>query len=430
MRNVAALTTGVTVAQAITMAFAPIITRLYGPEAFGILGVFMSIVAIVTPVAALTYPIAIVLSKSDQEAKGLIRISAYTAVLTATTITIILMLFTKPLVQLLQIEVIAPYLLFIPLVMLFAVAVQIAQQWLIRKKQFKVTAKVTVAQSLIVNSTKAGVGLFHPVAAVLVTISVFGSLLNALMLALGVKQATSSTQESELSDSTEPASMQQLAKRHKDFPMYRAPQVFINAMSESLPIFMLTAFFGPATAGFYAIGKAVLGLPTTLIAKSVFDVFYQRFNEAAQDRENLKSLLIKTTLGMGVIGFLPYAIVIAFGPHLFSFIFGAEWMTAGEYARWLALWLFFRFINRPCVAAVPVLGLQKGLFIYELFSTCTKLMALAIGLYLFKSDILAIGFFSVMGVIAYIVLILWIVIASKGFNEEAMSGKTSRQIAL
>lgn len=46
VRNVAIVATGTAGAQAITMAFAPIITRLYGPEAFGLLGTFMAILAI------------------------------------------------------------------------------------------------------------------------------------------------------------------------------------------------------------------------------------------------------------------------------------------------------------------------------------------------------------------------------------------------
>src|SRR5690606_19830586 len=46
VRNVAIVATGTAGAQAITMAFAPVITRLYGPEAFGLLGTFMAILGV------------------------------------------------------------------------------------------------------------------------------------------------------------------------------------------------------------------------------------------------------------------------------------------------------------------------------------------------------------------------------------------------
>src|SRR5690625_4203888 len=74
-RNVALVATGTAGAQAITMAFSPVITRLYGPEAFGLLGTFAATLAIVTPIAALTYPIAIVLPKKDDDARGIAKLS-------------------------------------------------------------------------------------------------------------------------------------------------------------------------------------------------------------------------------------------------------------------------------------------------------------------------------------------------------------------
>lgn len=66
VRNVLAVVTGTATAQAITIAFAPVITRLYGPESFGQLGAFMALLNVLAPIAALTYPIAIVLPKKDE----------------------------------------------------------------------------------------------------------------------------------------------------------------------------------------------------------------------------------------------------------------------------------------------------------------------------------------------------------------------------
>jgi len=78
-KNVALVATGTAGAQAITMAFSPAITRLYGPEAFGLLGTFTATLAIVTPIAALTYPIAIVLPKKDDDARGIAKLSVLLA---------------------------------------------------------------------------------------------------------------------------------------------------------------------------------------------------------------------------------------------------------------------------------------------------------------------------------------------------------------
>lgn len=424
VRNIAIVATGTAGAQAIVMAFSPVITRLYGPEAFGLLGAFMAILAIVTPIAALTYPVAIVLPRSDADAKGLAKLSGGLAVGMACLIAVIFLIAGDRLVDLLGLQAIDVFLLLIPLAMMFSAFQQILQQWLIREKKFRITAKAAVMHSIIICTMQAGIGLFYPISTVLIILATISNGLYAALFWLGIKnqikinittQQTVIEKESDLSF----FGIWALAKRYQDFPIYRAPQDIINAFSQGLPILMLASFFGPAAAGFYTLAKAVMGAPSTLIGKSVGDVFYPRITKAAQDRENLFQLILKATLALTAIGFAPFTLVVAFGPWLFSLIFGAEWITAGEYARWLALFFLFNFINKPSVAAVPVLGIQKGLLFYEIFSTGAKTLGFFAGLYWFDSAIWAVALFSVIGVFAYITMILWVLWCSLRWNDNA-----------
>lgn len=73
--SVVVVVTGAAGAQATNMAFAPIITGLYGPDAFGVLGAFMAILAALASLAALSYPIAIVLPKDDFDVRLLVKAS-------------------------------------------------------------------------------------------------------------------------------------------------------------------------------------------------------------------------------------------------------------------------------------------------------------------------------------------------------------------
>ncbi|MBU4117563.1 MAG: oligosaccharide flippase family protein, partial [Proteobacteria bacterium] len=352
VQNVAIIATGTAGAQAITMIFAPIITRLYGPEAFGLQGTFVALVAVLTPIAALSYPIAIVLPKEDNDAKGIAQLSTYISLTISVLVMLAIIVGGDRILALLGIEALTALVLLIPLNMLFSSWLQIAQQWLIRKKQFRITAKLAVVQALIVNCAKAGIGWFNPLGSVLIILFTFGSAFHAAMLYMAARQTGMSGGQTPQAQTRTP--LLELARRHSDFPVYRAPQVFINAISQSLPVLMLAAFFGPASAGFYALGKGVLGMPTQLIGQSVADVFYPRIAEAAHKDENLTRLIIKATLALAAVGFFPSAIIVAFGPGLFGFVFGAKWIVAGEYAQWIALMSFFNFINRPAVAAVPV----------------------------------------------------------------------------
>ncbi len=412
--NVAIVATGTAGAQAVTMAFSPIITRLYGPEAFGLLGMFMALVALLYPISALAYPIAIVLPKEDNDAKDIARLSVYISLAMAVVFLLAILVGGDWLLALAGAKAIAAFDLLIPLNVLFVTWLQIAQKWLIRKKQFHVTAKVAVVQSLVVNSTKVGIGWFNPLAAVLIVLTTFGCALHTVMLYFGAKREGPSKDYTGQSQTRTP--LFELAKRYYDFPLYRTPQIFLNAISQNLPVLMLAAFFGPSSAGFYAICRRVLSLPSELIAKSVGDVFYPRIAEAANKGENLTSLILKATLGLIAVGFLPFALVVVFGPWLFAFVFGVEWIQAGEYARWLALWLFFAFINRPSVAAIPVMNLQGYFLIYELLSVGLRLLALCIGFFMFKDDILAILLFSLAGIVLNVSLILLTLYRSKSYG--------------
>jgi O-antigen/teichoic acid export membrane protein len=405
-RNVAIVASGTAGAQAITMAFAPVITRIYGPEAFGLLGTFMAIVAVAVPIAALAYPIAIVLPRNERDALGLVRLSAILSFGIALLAAALLAFGGDWLTAMLGAESVVGYLFLIPMAMLFAAWTQIAQQWLIRKKLFGVVARSAIVNSLILNSAKSGIGWIHPVGAVLILLATLGHALHAALMFIGARRRYRA--EPGADDEGPRTPLKELAFRHRDFPLYRAPQNFINAASQSLPVLMLAAFFGPIAAGFYTLAKMVMGMPTALVGKAVNDVFYPRITEAAHNGENLPRQIVQATVALLALGAVPFGLVVLFGPWLFGLVFGEDWVIAGEYARWLALFFLFNFINKPSVAAVPVLGIQRGLLVYELFSTGAKVLGLVVGFYWFGSDVWAVALFSVVGVLAYSAMMLWI----------------------
>src|SRR5690625_1256817 len=101
VRNVFIVASGAVGAQALSLLLSPIITRLYGPEAFGVLGTFTALTKIVIPIAALTYPVAIVLPKSDNNAKSIIKLSFIITIFMSIISLIILLFFKETVISLL-----------------------------------------------------------------------------------------------------------------------------------------------------------------------------------------------------------------------------------------------------------------------------------------------------------------------------------------
>lgn len=413
LRNILTVASGTAGAQALTMAFMPLITRLYGPEAYGVLGMFMGLVMMLVPVAALTYPTAIVLPKRDADARGLVRLSLAVAVLIALLGAALLAGFGTPLVERMGIEEIAPYLMLLPLVMLAGAALEITQQWLIRTQRFSLTARVAVLHSLLHNGLRTLGGLVHAVPTMLVLTSALGPALHALLLLIGIRRAPAPDPERRMAAGPATASGLALARRHQDFPLFRAPQMLINTISQNLPTLVLAAFFGAAAAGFFTLCKQALSMPTHLIGKSVADVYYPRLAQAIQRREPVTAMLAKAIAGLALVGLLPFALVCAAGPWLFALVFGPAWATAGEFARWLALAEYSIFISRPCTVAVPALALQRLSLVFELFSTGLRIGALLLGALLLEEALLTVIAFSLASILIYLSLIVIVLIESR-----------------
>ena len=71
-KDVLKLTGGTVVAQAIALGFLPILTRIYSPEDFGILTLYIAISGILVVFATLRFEAAIMLPASDRHAADLV----------------------------------------------------------------------------------------------------------------------------------------------------------------------------------------------------------------------------------------------------------------------------------------------------------------------------------------------------------------------
>jgi O-antigen/teichoic acid export membrane protein len=409
IKNVSIVASGSVVAQGIGIAFSPVITRLYGPEAFGILGVFIASSAILVTVCSLTYQIAIVLPKKDDDAKAIAVLSFIIAAALSSVIALILFLFRQSLISLLHLEEISAFIFLIPVFIMFAASHKIIEQWIIRKGEFKKKAKVGIAQALIVNTTKSGIGLVHPAALILVIISTFGHLLHTFLLSWTLSKKIFIFKYFKNKSWLRLSKIKEVAIRYKDFPSYRAPQALLGSFTKNLPMIIIASFFGPVYAGFYGLGQKVIKHPAGIISDSVGKVFYPWISKAYNEGKNIRLLLTKATLALAGIGIIPFGAIILFGPFLFGFIFGNEWVNAGEYSRWLSVWLFFDFIRVSAVQTIPVIGIQGFFLIFTMISTIIRVLTLFLAALITKDAVLTIAIFSIIsGLLSLLLLFITI----------------------
>ena len=71
LRNVVLLASGTAGAQVITIGTMPFLSRLYNPEAFGVLAVFAAVTSFFTVLSTFKYELAIVLPREDDDAANI-----------------------------------------------------------------------------------------------------------------------------------------------------------------------------------------------------------------------------------------------------------------------------------------------------------------------------------------------------------------------
>jgi O-antigen/teichoic acid export membrane protein len=419
-KNVLFLSFGNGFAQIISFLFIPLLTRIYNPEIFGILGVFSSFISIVTPLISLSYPIAISFSESDLEARAISRLSIYLGICLSITISTFFVLCNSKIITLLKIDLLPNYYYLIPFTLVLGTLNQVHQQWYLRKKVFIGASRISIIQSLFSNSLKLAFGYISPSSLSIILATVSSSLINSLisiniLARLNIKVLCKSC----LDYKAQFSELKTVALKYSDFALFRSPQIFINTISINFPILILSGYFGATQAGLYSIASIFINIPSITLGKGFGDVFYSRVVEAKLNSENIGVLLFRATFVMALVGIIPFVVVLFFGEQIFSIILGQQWSLAGKYASYLSMMVFFGFINKPVVTAIPILKLQKWLLKYEIISSITKIFFILVGVVLLNDHLIAVLLYSISGAVTYAYLIFRVIfLANKSFYNE------------
>jgi len=396
-RNVVTLMTGTTFAQALAILTSPILTRLYSPENFGVLALYISILGVLAVVPCLRYELAIVLPEKDQNAANLLVLSIAICFGMAGLILLLVVLFRVQVANLLGAPELAPWLWFLPLSMVATGLFQALNYWSTRRKQFRRLAARTITQSSVTMGAQVGTGIIlNPGSGGLIGGAILGQLASTGRLAWQIGKDEGKSIKSYIAGSN----IKRMLLRYKNFPLYSSWSALLNSASTMLPTLLLGYFFTPAVVGYYALGHRVLTLPMGVIGRSVAQVFFPRATEARRSGElDLLSFgLFKRLLE---IGFVPMMLLTIIAPDLFSLLFGAGWWTAGEYVRWLSLWLLFVFISSPLSNIYSVMERQRDGLIVNTVMFITRLLVLIIG-GLTGDAVFTVALFGVTGAILWV----------------------------
>ncbi len=353
--NVLKLVTGSMFAQGIGVLAAPIIARLFAPEAFGIAALFASITGIINVVVCLRYELAIMLPGSDEEAANLLGVSLC-FVLMITGASALVVFFMEALCAIpLDAKELGRYIWLIPPAVLINGAFVALNYWCSRTKRFASLSVAKVGSAVVAQGTKLGCGFAgFTSGGALIGAGILGQIVSTSILGARIWR----TDRHVFKSGVRWAGMISGLKRYKNFPVYGSWSALLNTASHQLPAFTLVYFFSPEIVGFYALGQMVISAPMNLVGGSIAKVFYQKASEAHNQTGSLADVVESVFRRLVSLGIFPILLLTLIGKDFFVAAFGARWAEAGVYMQILGPQMFFQFISSPVSTLFSVLEKQ------------------------------------------------------------------------
>lgn len=405
LKNILSVFTASTITQLIPIISAPILTRIYTPNDYGILGILMSIISLFSVFSTLGYSNAIIISKTNEEANNVVGLCLKNLLVVTVLSLIIIKLFGDFIANYFNIKNYHTLLYLTPISLFLTGISTIFSLLATRYQYFKLLSSNRVYTSVISVIFSILIGLAYKSLFGLLIGFIISQLISSLILLFFLeKKQQMPTLLEFLKYQTK-----LVAKNYKNFPKYVLPADFINNFYNLIPTFVLSSYaVSPQVAvGFYNMSNRILGLPIGLISNSIGDVFKQRAASDYNEFGSCRPIFIKTFKALLISSIIPFATLIIFGADIFAFAFGEKWRGAGEYSQILGVMFFFRFIISPLTYVFYIANKQKSDLYLHLLFIIVGFSSLFIGMKLLNSIYLSLWLFSISNSLIYIVYLFF-----------------------
>ena len=374
-RNILTLMTGSTIANAIPVAISPILTRIYSPEDFGLLALFLAVTTIFGTIVNGRYELAIMLPKKDEDAINIVALGFIIMSLITLILFVIVIIFNEKIVHLLSNKDIGTWLYIVPLSIFLIGLFNLLNYFNNRKKHYKDIAKANIIKSITMVAFQIVVGYLREGAAGLISGQI------ASQMTANMKLLTNIIKNKLLLSKISKKKILQVAKRYKEFPKFSIAGALANKATGNLTNILISIFYNVSTLGFYSLVQRVLGVPSVLIGNSIGQVFFEEASKEKQLTGKAVKVFKSTVKKLFIIGAPSFGILFFIVEDLFAFVFGEEWRVAGGYARIMIPVFFIGFI-------VSTVSIVDSIFEKLFFYLCLQigyLVSMTIALYLFKN---------------------------------------------
>ena len=411
VQNVAKLLSANVVAQVIGLVVYPILSRMYAPEDFGLLNLFISIGNVLVVLSLVDYYYAIVLPKQERHAVALVHVSSLALLITVALVALSVTL-ASPISALFKSPELEQYYWIMPIYVLTMGTWNILNYWYIRQKQFGQISQYLMSQSALSAGGKIGMGYAGVLQGGMIYAVVVAPLLSLVTSIVrnfrGCLQPLLRISKSDIVEQS---------KQYRNFPCFVLPRSFLNVLAGQLPILLLTPFFGAKYVGLLSMALLLGYTPIGTITRAIYQVLYQYTTERVHAAQRIGDVFWR------FIGWSSVIILPVFGglffvlPDITSWLLGEEWRVVGTYIRWMLPWLYLSLLTgSTCYLSDVFMKQRIGLFFEILLAVC-RVSGLCIGIAA-KDFTIAIAAYSISTAIAVLAQLVWIASLVRKYDRD------------
>ena len=403
VRNFTKLLSANVVAQIIGLVVYPMLTRMYAPEDFGLLNLFLSIGGVLAILSTAEYYYAIVLPKEEKDAEQVLGVGVLWLV-TTTVLVGLSVAFSKPISLLFKSPNLASYYWLMPLYVFAMGAWNLLNYWYIRHKDYNPISRYQVSQNVLSAGGKLGMGWGGVLQGGMIYSVVVAPLIS-LLSSWVVARKTLLPAWRRISW----RGVREQGQVYRNFPCFVLPRSFVNMLAGQMPVLLLTPFFGGEAVGFLSLAILLGYTPIGTITRAIYQVMYQHTMEQVHEQKPIGQIFRKFILSASAI-IIPVFVGLWFVlPQLTAWLLGAEWHVSGEYIRWMLPWLYVSLLSCSINYLFDVFMKQKWGLFFEVMLAVMRVAGLCIGVWAgnFMLAIMCYSFFTALALVAQIIWMLW-----------------------
>jgi O-antigen/teichoic acid export membrane protein len=383
-KNIFTLMTGAGLAQAIPIIISPILTRLYTPQEFGILALYMSLCTLLSVFAAGRFDLALIEPAEDAEARGLLFAGLKISVFFCLIITAILVFLTTEIATLLGDPNDVFWIRLVPITVFSMSCFSLFTYWLNRQKNFTGMNASRILNSISIAGLSLGIAFTD--------FKVYGLLLGYMIgqLLTVTYQWIRYVQKEYMKPCSK---FWWVTKKYSRYPKYLIPATLAGTVAGESPVLLLTRIFDASIAGLFSFVNRVTVSPMSIVGNSIGEVYRVRAAEQYQKQGECLKIFQRHLLFLIIIGFFPWLVLFLFGPTLFTIIFGEQWRVAGEMATVLSFVVWFQLVSTPLSYTITFNHSQHLDLYLQIFRMIGSLFSMILG-YFTNDYMLSVKLFS------------------------------------